>query len=439
MLSLIARRNFVATVANGGQAGRERLVILGSGWAGCRILKTIDTSKYDVTMVSARNHFLFTPLLPSSSVGTLEFRSISEPVRKLRPEATFFQAQCVDIDAANNFVQCVSDAKEGSKEFTIPFDKLVIAIGQDVSTFGIKGVKEHAFFMKELADARRLRKRLIELFEEASYPGVSDEEKKRLLRFVFVGGGPTGVETAAEVHDLVTQDMKKSYPAATPFVSMKLVEARQILTGFDEKLVKYAERVFSRHHIDIIKGSVKEVGPTHVLVEYGDGTQERIDCGLVLWTAGVTARELLKKRDRAVASLPMDERSRILTDGHLRVKDLDNVFALGDCSQIEGYPLPATAQAAQQEAKFLVKYLNDGCPQKARPFVFNNMGMLAYLGGYKALADVAQHTVTGRGWFAWLFWRSAYLTRLVSIRNKVAVPFDWFKTFFFGRDTSRLE
>lgn len=182
---------------------KPSVVILGGGWAGYRTAMDIDKSKYDVKLVAPRNHFLFTPLLPSTAVGTLEFRCIEEPIRVIK-DLTYYQATCEGIDFTAKKVKCKDAFKDGD-EFEVTYDKLVIACGSDNNTFGIKGVEtsENVFFLKQLSHARGIRNRLIECFERASSPACTEEERKQLLTFIIVGGGPTSIEFAAEVYDFL--------------------------------------------------------------------------------------------------------------------------------------------------------------------------------------------------------------------------------------------
>jgi len=163
-----------------------RTVILGTGWGGFSFLKKI----------------VFTPLLPSASVGTLEFRCITEPVRELRPNTTFYQATCKSIDFKNQtlYLSPVLPGKDKDQFIPLSYDSLVIACGAVSNTFGIKGVEENAFFLKQINDARRIRQRIIECFEYASEPGTTEEEIQNILTFAVVGAGPTGVEFSGEYH-----------------------------------------------------------------------------------------------------------------------------------------------------------------------------------------------------------------------------------------------
>ena len=404
-----------------------RLVVLGTGFGAFNLIKSLKDD-YSITVVSPRNHFLFTPLLPSTTVGTIEFRSIIEPVRHAREGITFYHGYAEELDTTQRVVRCAGI--EDGKRFAVPYDILVVAVGAVSNTFGVPGVKEHALFLKELNDARLLRQHIIRCFERANLPGVSTEDRSRLLHFVVCGGGPTGVEFAGELSDFLSEDLRRPYPRLISEARITLVEAlKEILGTFDEKLRRYATELFRRQHISILTESpVKRVTADHV--ELADGTV--LPYGLLLWSAGNGPTDFVRG-----TTLPRDRADRILTDRTFRVRDTEAVYAIGDCSTMEETPLPATAQVAQQQAKHLARSLRAMArKQPVRPFEYRHLGMLAYLGGNRALADL--ETYKGKGWTTWLFWRSAYLTRLVSMKNKVQVLFDWFKAKLFGRDISQF-
>ncbi len=409
---------------------RPKVVILGTGFAAFSLLHHLDGRRYDVSVVSPRNHFLFSPLLPSTTVGTLEFRSIIEPIRGLqeRTGLKFYQAHGSHIDLATKLVTC--EGVFDRETFLLSYNVLVIAVGAISKTFNIPGVLEHALFLKELSDARAIRQRIIECFERASTPLVSEEERRRLLQFVVVGGGPTGIEFAAELHDFLEEDLRDAFPALFPEVRITLLEASKgILNMFDQKLGEYTLGRFKRNRIEVRTGSlVKEVTARGVTL--ADGTT--FAAGLVVWSTGIGASPL-------VQGLPFakDRAQRLVTDEFFAVDPDHTVFAIGDCATRSGDELPATAQVAQQEGEYLARLLNArarGRPE--RRFKYRHMGMLAYIGDRRALADTQY--VKGYGFATWLFWRSAYVTKLVSFKNKVLVLFDWFKTALFGRDISRF-
>jgi NADH:ubiquinone reductase (non-electrogenic) len=409
---------------------RKRIVILGSGFAAITLLKRIDLDHYDVTVVSPRNHFLFTSLLPSTTVGTVEFRSIVEPIRKTRQGDEFIHASCKAIDMENRRAICRRAADDG--EFTLEYDILVIGVGAWNNTFGIPGVKEHAFFLKELTDARAIRERVIACLEGADVPGISREERERLLHFVVVGGGPTGVEFAAELHDLLDEDLDKSYPGLRGDVRITLFEAaKTILNSFDDELRDYTVRHFRRQHIEVrLEAPVAEVGDTYLKLKTG----EVIPTGLIVWSTGNSPTGFVKELPFA-----KDKAGRILTNNHLQIPDHPEIFALGDCATIAGMNLPQTAQLAMQQGKYLAKALNNEADgRKVDAFAFSDLGMLAYVGENKALADIPKVRLRWHGIFTYFFWRSAYLTRLVSWKNKVLVFLNWIITAIFGRDLTKF-
>ncbi len=407
---------------------RKRIVVLGTGFAAVSFLKRIDHTLFDVTVVSPRNHFLFTPLLPSTTVGTIQFRSIIEPIRSACPEAGYYHAACTGIDPSGRVIEC-EGVLDGSS-FSLPYDTLIIAVGADSNTFGVPGVAEHALLLKELSDARAIRQKIIECLELAGQPHKSKEERQRLLHFVIVGGGPTGVEFAAEMHDFVTGDLKRLYRALVSDVRITLLEATEtILSTFDATLSAYALSLFGRQGIEVRTRSVVSRVEKECVV-LSDGSE--VPAGLVVWSTGIGPRSFIRH-----LPLAKDDRGRIVTDEFLRVPSFESVYAMGDCAVVEGKEIPATAQLAQQQGKYLSRALTRWTEGRiVKAFRFDYYGMLAYVGSGRALADLSKFK--WRGFLAWLFWRSVYVTRLVSLKNKILVILDWVKTAVFGRDTSRF-
>ncbi len=407
---------------------RETIVILGSGFAALSLVKNLNPDHYNVSIVSPRNHFLFTPLLPSTTVGTIEFRSIIEPIRTARDKLSYYQARGISIREEKKVVLC--ETIQGKETFELSYDYLVITVGAINNTFGIPGVQEHALFLKELQDARSIRGKIIDNLERASAPNLAEDERKRLLHFVVVGGGPTGVEFAAELNDFIREDLAKWYPTLIPDIRITLLEAtRQILSSFDSRLSQYAMHLFQRRSIDVrINSPVKEVGPDTIALHDGSS----FPYGLVVWSTGIGPTELIRS-----ISYSKNRASRIVTDDYLRVDGKENIYAAGDCATPGDVNYPATAQVAQQQGKFLARHFNALARGKfSAPFRYHDLGMLAYVGGRRALADLPN--VKGRGFATFLFWRSAYLTRLVSTKNKILVLFDWIKASIFGRDISNF-
>nr|XP_002122465.1 probable NADH dehydrogenase [Ciona intestinalis] len=411
---------------------RQKLVILGTGWGSYSVLKHINKSKYDVVVVSPRNHFLFTPLLCSTTVGTLEFRSIIEPVRSnyFRNVQDFHLSHAVQLDPKSKKLTCQS-AVQPDNLYDLKYDKLVIGVGAVSNTFGIPGVKEHAFFLKELSDARGIRDRIISNFELANQPGSDEATQDQLLHIVIVGGGPTGVEFGAELYDFLREDVARLYSTGLQQkVKVTLIEANKILGSFDKRLREYAEKkIIKRKQFEILQGVVAKVTRNNVHLK--DGT--KIPCGLVVWSTGLSPRPFVQQ-----LTFRKDKYGHIMTNRKLQVPDVDDehsVFSLGDCADIEGMPLPATAQVAERKGKWLAEYLNG---DTSEDFQFSNLGMLAYVGGYSGLSDFKPKLFKLTGFHAWFVWRSAYLTKLGSWKSRFQVPMDWLKTLIFGRDISRF-
>lgn len=402
---------------------------MGSGFGGFSLLSRLDARDWDATLLSPRNYFLFTPLLPSAASGSVEFRSILEPTRRRLRGVRVIEGLAESMDWDGRQVHCLGAV--GGERFTLPYDHLVIAVGAAVGDYGVPGVKEHALKLASVEDARAVRRSVLDQFARAEIPGLTPEELRQRLTFVVCGGGPTGVEIAAEIDDLIDEELHASYPPElVSQARVVLVEATErLLTSFDEALSDYTKRHFLHSGIDVRTGSkVKAIERDRVVLEDG----EVIPCGLVLWAGGNAPVPFIASLGQA-----LDRPRRLEVDEYLRLPGHENVYALGDCAAVGKPPLPATAQVAQQQGAYLAKALKRlRRGQTVEPFRFKASGMLAYIGGGEALADLPQVKWSGRG--AWLFWRSVYLTKLVSPANKIKVLFDWIKAKLFGRDLSRF-
>ena len=236
-------------------SGKPKVAVIGAGWGGFGFAKNINKKMYDVTLISPRNHFLMTPLLPSAAVGTIEFRAIQEPVRTIKG-LKYFQAECKDIDLDKKVLTCEEYFTKNI--YTEEYDYLMLAPGMRSRTFKTPGLSEenHVFFLKNLWDARRIRNRANECFERASNPKIDPGERKRLLTFIIVGGGPTSVEFAGELHDLCAKDLKRWYPELVDEVSIKIVEpAPELLGNFSAELKKYVMSRYRKYNMDIMTGT----------------------------------------------------------------------------------------------------------------------------------------------------------------------------------------
>ena len=442
----------------------SKLTSSGTGWGAVSLLKKLDTENYNVVVVSPRNFFLFTPLLPSCTVGTIEHRSIMEPIRNIlrhkKATVKFFEAEATKIDYEKKIVYCKddSDIKGDLTEAEIPFDMLVVGVGAENATFGIPGVREHSCFLKEVGDAQQIRKKIMDCIETAVFKDQSPEEVKRLLHMVVVGGGPTGVEFAGELQDFFQEDLRKWVPQISENFHVTLVEALpNVLPMFSKQLIDYTESSFKEEHIEIrTKTMVKNVTDKYIEAEstLPDGTKktERIPYGLLVWATGNALRPVVKD---LMSQIPAQKNARrgLEVNEYLVVNGTENIWAVGDCAVANYAP---TAQVAAQEGAFLARLFNtmaktDAIEDELRvlsekqskaknderplilseiterqkqlrrtkqvgPFQYSHQGSLAYIGAEKAVADVSWFSgnIASGGTMTYLFWKSAYLSMCFS-------------------------
>ncbi|KAF2964306.1 hypothetical protein GQX73_g9278 [Xylaria multiplex] len=324
---------------------KPRLVILGSGWGSVALLKQLNPDDYHVTVISPKNYFLFTPMLPSATVGTLEFRSLVEPIRRVlsRVHGHYLRGTAEDVEFSHKLVE-VSQINAQGKEvrFYVPYDKLVIGVGSSSNTHGVKGL-ENCHFLKDINDARKIRNQVMRNVELACLPTTEDSERRRLLSFVVSGGGPTGVEFAAELFDLLNEDLTRNFPRLLRNeISVHIIQSRShILNTYDEALSKYAEERFARDQIEVLTNSrVKEVKPEKIIftqkAEDGSVITKELPMGFCLWSTGVSQADLCK-RIAAKLGPAQNNRHALETDTHLRLNGtpLGDVYAIGDCATVQ--------------------------------------------------------------------------------------------------------
>ncbi|EEQ40128.1 hypothetical protein CLUG_04257 [Clavispora lusitaniae ATCC 42720] len=470
---------------------KKTLVLLGSGWGSISLLKNLDTTLYNVVVVSPRNYFLFTPLLPSVPTGTVDARSIIEPVRgitrRCAGEVIYLEAEATDIDPVNHRITVKqsttvhsghSGKDTGSAKSTLSedivtslnYDYLVVGVGAQPSTFGIPGVAENSYFLKEVSDSIKIRRRLMDLIEAANILPKDDPQRKRLLSIVVCGGGPTGVEVAGELQDYIDQDIHAWMPEVASELKVTLVEALpNVLNMFNKKLVDYTKQVFQDTNIDLKTNTmVKKVDSESVTAQTkaADGSTEMIQIpyGMLIWATGNAPRPIVRNLTSKIEE-QKNARRGLLVDERLLVDGTENIFALGDCSFTKFAP---TAQVAFQEGIFLAKHLekleeidalkykiahdkSDEHPERLtkklaklesnlEPFKYNHQGSLAYIGSERAVADLVWgdwSNVSSGGTFTFLVWRSAYVYMCLSVKNQILVVLDWLKIGMFGRDISK--
>lgn len=448
-----------------------------------------------------------------AAVGTLEFRTALEPVRRKNSGVSFLQGWADDVDFAEKTVtvepsaldpdvgHALTGERQGNRSiqpegrtvptFKVSYDRLIIAVGCYSQTFGTKGVRENAMFLKDVGDARKIRRRILELFEMAVLPTTSEKVKTDLLHFAIVGGGPTGMEFAAQLWDLVHQDLWKLYPGLTDYVRISLYDvAPKVLPMFDASLADYAVRNYKRqgieiktsHHVEELRPGFPNEGTDHPEHRMKGGvytlrTREEgdIGIGMCVWSTGNMMNPFVRKalttvhqypsksaeittgetkladqkhwiieRDAKTGSILVDDRLRVQIQTQYKDREafMKDVYCLGDVARLASGPLPATAQVANQQALWLAKRLNKG-DLDIHTFGFHNLGVMTYIGNAKALFQGGYTNREGKakglkGWLAFLLWRGAYLTMTLSWRNKILVPMYWMVNRVFGRDITRF-
>ncbi|KND00486.1 uncharacterized protein SPPG_04802 [Spizellomyces punctatus DAOM BR117] len=320
--------------------GKPRLVILGSGWGATSLLKDLEPNGYYTVVISPTNYFLFTPLLPEATTGTVEARSLLESIRYIcrTPRAHFCEAEAYDVHLKEKVVEVVG---EDGRHFLVPYDRLVVAVGAQNNTLGVPGVQEHTRFLKTIADARRLRVELMTNFELAALPTTSELERKRLLSFVIAGGGPTGVEYASELYDFLHEDLINYFPdILEKDVSVTIIQsADHILNTFSMAISAIAEEKLRKHKINVITNArVTEVDSAAITyrkknVPKGEPNTFVLPFGICLWSTGIGMRDFTR---RLVGKLQQQENTRALeVDSRLKLKGDPNIYAIGDCATIE--------------------------------------------------------------------------------------------------------
>ncbi|HEY7648647.1 MAG TPA: NAD(P)/FAD-dependent oxidoreductase [Methylomirabilota bacterium] len=408
-----------------------RVVVLGGGFAGLEAMRVLERrlgSRADIELllVSDHNYLLFTPLLPQVASSLVEPRHILQPIRDIRGARRFrFRRDCVvDVDLAARRVILA--------EGVIDYDRLVIAVGGVTPTFGVPGVEEHALAYKHLEDAVVLRDHLIDLAEHADHE-PDPAARRRLLTVCVVGGGYTGVELIAEVHDFFHSYVVPRYRGIEPddYRLILLEAGDEILRGVHPTLAARARRRLDRQGIEVrTRARVSAVLPGGVeLAEDG-----AIAAGLVVWVAGV-------KGHPALASAPVarDRLGRIVVNSQLRVPGYPEVYGAGDAVTVEGKPqasipiIPAALAHGRLVAENIVADLADR-PLKAIEFA--PRGMLVSLGEKDAVVEVMGFKFSG--YAAWFFWNALHLYKLVGLRKQVQVALDWGLARLFPRDSAMM-
>jgi len=413
-------------------------LILGGGFAGLDVARAIGRSRiareyWDTLLVDKENFFQFNPLLPAVAVGAVETRHIVYPLRQMarHRHIRFHKNKATRIDLGRREVHLHNNLVE-------PFDVLVIAVGSTTNYYGVPGAEEHARPFKTIADAMTLRARVVELFEMAEQAETL-EQRRRLLSFVIVGGGVTGVEVAAELIEMARETLLPRYPSLLPAdLSVIVLEGgdRIVPTARPEHSV-YVHRFLERRGVKLVlNAKVDRVEAKRV--SYSGG--KFADAFTILWTAGVIPPTL-------VTELPVKHHKdgRVVVDDRLRAigqdgAPLEDVYVLGDCAaslRPDGRMQPALSQTAIA----MGTYVGETLARRAKggstePFRFTDAGYIISLGKHSSVLELFGLPVSGK--LAWLLWAGAYLVKMVGFRKQIEVGVDHLTHLFFEHDTSQI-
>jgi len=426
------------------------VVILGAGFAGVyaylRVLKEYKNDKrVRITLINNKDEFVFIPLIHEVATGLLSPAGVTQPIRTL-PTASnvrFLEADIETLDLDRKEVKVTypnyskdhkKDASELERE-TILYDFLVLALGSETNYYDVPGARENTLPIKNLDDTKKIKNHLIERFEEAEML-TSENEIRRALRFIIVGGGPTGVEMAGEIADLVVSELALAFPRVSGMASIVIIQgAPRLVPQMDQWFSRKVEKILykkTRTRI-LLNARVTKVEPGKVFVG-----NESIITDTIIWTAGVKAKYL------DIASVhPVEfekKTGRIKVTSFLELPYYNGVFVIGDQAWVhekDGQAYPMRAQFAVREgivaAENIVRSLQG---LSLKEFHFQDLGFILSIGKGGALAKIMGVRFSGP--IAWLIYRAAYLTKVVGVRAKMNTLLDWTLNLFAPRDISKF-
>jgi NADH:ubiquinone reductase (H+-translocating) len=404
-----------------------RVVILGMGFGGVRAARALAGKGLDVLIIDRRNYHLFQPLLYQVATSSLEEESIAYPVRALIrgwKGVRFRLAEVTGVDFEKRLVR-MSDGEVG-------YDYLIVAAGGATNFFGLQSVEQRAFQLKGLGHAVRLRNHILSVFEQADREDDPDR-RRALMTFVIVGGGPTGVEFAGALEELIHHELSRDYPGLDMGERrILLLEAKDVLLPpVPKELQLYSKKRLEGMGVEVhLNTQVSGAEDGKVLL--ADGAV--IPTYTIVWSAGVQASPLA-----AELGLPRAAGGRIPVQQDLSLVDRENVFIIGDMAFLlqDGRPLPMVASVAMQQGEYAAHAILDRIKgEKTTPFRYHDKGAMAIIGRNSAVAKVFGVKMTG--FIAWVVWLTTHLMFLVGFRNRLLVLLNWAYYYYFSAQQVRL-
>jgi NADH:ubiquinone reductase (H+-translocating) len=384
-----------------------RVVIVGGGFGGLQCAKALRDKPVDVLLVDRRNYHLFTPLLYQVASCLLNPSEITAPFRKVfsgAPNVRYREGDVAGVDFDRKHVRLADGAE-------LPYDYLVLATGSVTNYYGNESIRAHALGLKDLGEALQLRNHVLECLERAT-TATTDAERRRLLTFCIVGGGPTGVEYAGALGELARLVLPREYPElqASALRILLLEGGDRLLPMFVPRLSAYTKRELERRGVDVRTDTLVASADGRGVVLH-DGTE--VETATMVWTAGVNPNDPLHEKPQ-----------RLEVDDHLRVAGADGVFAIGDVAKAvdkHGNVLPMVSPPAMQAGRYVARHIVD--PGVGRAFRYRDKGTLATIGRRAAVGQIGR--LRFRGLFGWVVWLVVHLYYLIGFGNRLRVMLRW--------------
>lgn len=409
------------------ESGRHHVVIIGSGFGGLFAAKELKNADVDVTIIDRSNHHLFQPLLYQVATGILSSGEIAPSTRQVlkdQENVNVVKAEVTDIDVEKRLVT----TSLGAYDRVFEYDSLIVAAGASQSYFGNDHFAEHAPGMKTIDDALEIRARVVGAFERAEL-AKDAAQRERLLTFVIVGAGPTGVELAGQLAELAHRTLVGEYSNfSTSAAKIILLDgAPQVLPPFGKRLGQNAQRELERLGVDVrLNAMVTDVNDKTVTYKNTtDDTETTIEAFTKIWSAGVAASPL----GRLIADqtgAEVDRAGRVQVNPDLTVGEQKNVFVIGDMMSYNN--LPGVAQTAIQGGQYAAEHIADeiagrSTPEQREPFEYFDKGSMAIVSRFNAVVKMGKVEVTG--FVGWVLWLAVHVVFLVGFRNRLVSMLNW--------------
>ena len=408
-----------------------KILIIGNGFGGIYSLKNLHklfkgNKNFELSLIGENNYFLFTPLLHEVATGSINPTNIIEPIRKVLGccLSDFYLGKAEQINLKEKTVLV--------NNVFVPYDYLVIAGGAETNFFNTPGADKYAFTLKSIDDAIKLKNHFITQMERASHVPDSTERQK-MLKFVVIGGGPTGVELVAEMEELFKETFSHFYrPEIIEDVSIVLIQkGSELVPQFGTKIRQKSFRVLKNKGIEVIfNTTAKEINSSYLVVN----DDIKIFTETIIWVAGIKPVSL--KFTEPVEQSPD---GKLIVNENLQLANYKEVFVIGDMAFLKdkNIILPALAQVAEKEAKMAAKNIKLSIQNLAlEKFSYHSSGNLMSLGQWMAVGEISNFSFSGH--IAWWFWRTVYLSKLISFGKKARVALDWTMNLFSPRDISQI-